>query len=403
MWKFWLGGLALLIICALASDRPLWQPERVLGFAENVQIEEAKAIWHGRLDLPERRWDTALFGGRVYSYFPPMFTFIAALFVPFFDGVPHLFLVVLAAAMVLLAYALFVRLSGSIAWGMFLTLGLVMGTSHWPVLERMLRGGTPYNVNHVLATIGLLMMLISLAYDRWIGLACIGLAIAALSRQMTLAYAGPLLIWAWRRRKPSSGRASVWCACGTVVAVLLITLANNTLKFADPIDSGYIHNYEGRDDAFARDAREFGLFAAHYVPRNLYYATIATPWLHGIGADGQRAWYLHADDMGAGVLWTTPLLLWAVFEGRRLSKDRLHMALLGSVFVIFSALLFWHGTGSVQRGFNRYSLDYLPVLFAILVPGCLVTNKRRWLTVLMVSWSILYFAVLLPRPNIRVW
>ncbi len=443
-FKPWLGAFATLVICAWVSDRPLRQPQRVFGAAESVQIEEAQALWRGTFALSERRHDTAEFEGRVYSYFPPMYTFLAALIVLFFGGVPHFFFVALAGMVVVLAYMLFLRLTGSAAWAVVFSLAFIIGTSHWPVLDRMLREAKPYAVNHVLASIGLLLILLTLAQsylkssltiadessDRpearqfresartevrgsygfvitpghgGFALACLGLVVAGLSRQMTVAFALPLCYLAWQEGRQGRGWTKLAIVVVSVAAVGGVTMALNAAKFANPFDSGYTYNYVGRDDVFARDAREFGLFSPHYIPRNLYYLGVAGPQLHKIEMKGKPEWYLRPDEMGAGILWTTPLLIFAFFGWSRVKEDRVRLLLLCSIAAIFVALLFWHGTGSVQKGFHRYSLDFVPALFFLLVPVCLATLRRRWLTVVAVSWSILYFAVLLQLPHIRVW
>ena len=139
--EVFLGGALLLLIVGALAQTSLWRPEVRRTIRENVQIAEAQAWWQGRLDLPERKHDTALKDGRVYSYFPPMFTFLSAAIVPWFDGVPHAVIVALGAMVPLLAYALFLRLSGSVPWAMVLSLGLIAGTSVWPVLDRAVRGG----------------------------------------------------------------------------------------------------------------------------------------------------------------------------------------------------------------------------------------------------------------------
>ncbi len=97
--EFWYGLLLVFLVVVGLNTATLWRP----GVVNNIQITEAKAWWNGHLDLPEREWDTALKDGRVYSYFPPMFTIIAAGVVPFTNGVPHRFTVVLATVVPLCA------------------------------------------------------------------------------------------------------------------------------------------------------------------------------------------------------------------------------------------------------------------------------------------------------------
>ena len=105
------------------TEAKLWRPDTRFNIESNVQIAEAEAWWNGRLDLPERKWDTALKDGRVYSYFPPMFTIIAAGVVPFTNGVPYWFIVVLAIVVPLCAYVLFYRVTRSPVWGALYTSG----------------------------------------------------------------------------------------------------------------------------------------------------------------------------------------------------------------------------------------------------------------------------------------
>jgi len=62
--------LVVVVLLGLLAETPLWRPDTLFGLRDNVQIAEAQAWWSGQLDLPERRWDTALSVGKVYSYFP---------------------------------------------------------------------------------------------------------------------------------------------------------------------------------------------------------------------------------------------------------------------------------------------------------------------------------------------
>ena len=60
------------------------------------------------------------------------------------------------------------------------------------------------------------------------------------------------------------------------------------------------------------------------------------------------------------------------------------------VLAIYALLMCFHATGYAQPGFNRYSLDYVPALFVLVVPRC-VEGRRVWITLPMVLWSIVYF------------
>ena len=294
----WLGAVVVLRACGLLIEAKLWRPDTTFTIKHNVQIAEAGAWWQGRLDLAERRWDTALKDGRVYSCYPPLFSFIAALLWPVFQGVPHGFVVLLVLPIPLLAYVLFRRRTGSVAWGALLAVGLVCGTSAFPVFDKTLRGASHYYINHALAMIGLLILLIESFGRRRVWVAGVGLIATALSRQLTVAYLLPLIWLAMHRPGASggidepdlpggcagrgrSGRLTVVVVTGLIIVAVHMTV--NTLKFGSPLDTGYSYIFNDRSgDRFADDVAAHGLFSPHYVPRNLYYTNLGFPQLHRI-------------------------------------------------------------------------------------------------------------------------
>ena len=103
--------------------------------------------------------------------------------------------------------------------------------------------------------------------------------------------------------------------------------------------------------------------------------------------------------MGTGIWWTTPILLWLFVDIRRIVRDRDRLALLIAAGVMFTALMFYHSTGWAQRGYNRYSLDYIPLLMCLIVPRCIETRRRK-LSLVMIAWSVIYFGVLI-RPHVE--
>ena len=388
-----LGAALVLIVCYTLFEPKLWRPDTTFTIIHNVQIAEAQAWWAGRADLPHREWDTAVRDGRVYSYFPPMFSFISACIVPLFDGVPHLVPVCLVLAVVLCAYGLFFRLTSSPVWGAMLTIGYVCGTSMWPVITKSIQACTPYGINHLLASLGVLLMLTTYFGGRRVLPAAIGLVIAAWSRQLTLAYALPLAFLAvrWAGSDGRRGRrVRMIVAAASVVMVIAVNMGLNTLKFGDPFTSGYMLNHVGRDDVFAKEARTYGLLSPHWVPRNLYYMNIGLPTVHRVEMAGETITRVRPNTMGTGIWWTTPLLIWVLIGLPRLLKDPSSRVWLIGVAALCGVMMFWHATGAVQRGFNRYSLDYMPVLFALVAPTCF-GGRRRWVSLAMIAWGVVYF------------
>lgn len=400
----WIGGIAVFVVFAALVPARLWKPDTVFTIRENVQIAEAEAWWNGRLDLPQRKHDTAVKHGRIYSYFPPMFTIVAAAIVPFFDGgVPHfLVAVLLVAPAVVLVYILFLRRTGSALWGAVLAIGFLCGTSALPVLSKTIFSARPYDVNHALTVIGLCLILIDYFGRRRLWPAAIGLVLASLSRQLTGVYAVALLLMCFDGIEGSRRWRRLAFVGVTFAALACFYGGLNTAKFGHPLTTGYMLNHEGRTDVFAREAREHGLLSPHWVPRNLYYANIGFPTLHQIEITGRQEWYLRPNTMGTGIWWTSPLLLWVFVDLRRFLRDRSAVVLLAASIVLFGMLMFWHATGAVQRGFNRYSLDYIPAILALIAPYCIV-GRRRWVTLGMIVCGVVYFVIVLPLPHVRLW
>jgi hypothetical protein len=58
--------------------------------------------------------------------------------------------------------------------------------------------------------------------------------------------------------------------------------------------------------------------------------------------------------------------------------------------LIAAAHLVYHNTGYLQPGYNRFSLDYMIVVLAVLAPSAF-SGSRRWISPLLVAWSVAYF------------
>ena len=63
---------------------------------------------------------------------------------------------------------------------------------------------------------------------------------------------------------------------------------------------------------------------------------------------------------------------------------------MAAVALVFVALLCYHSTGWEQRGQNRYSLDYVPMMLALAAPYCFA-GRWKWITAAAVAWSLLYY------------
>lgn len=387
-----LAAVAVVVVSLGLVEARLWRPDVVFDSRHNVQIAEAEAWLNGELHLPQRYWDTAVQDGRVYSHFPILFTAMAASVVPWFHGVPHWFMVLLVVLpLPLCAYVLCWRVTGSPVWGVVLAIGLVCGTSVLPVMRQTLRGGGAYFPNHALAVLGLLILLIELHGRGRVAVAGLGLLMATMARQMTAAFAIPLFWLALRDQRDGSRRGRVITLTLVLVVVAGVPMAVNTLKFGHPLETGYMLIYEGRtDDSYALDAHTHGLFSASFIPRNLWYMNLGFPRLHRIEMAGRPEYHVRPNTQGTGIWWTTPLLIWVFVDFRRLINDPRARSLMIASATVCAALMFFHATGSEQRGYNRFSLDFMPALFCLIRPECFV-GRRGWISLGMIAWSVLYF------------
>jgi len=405
------------------------------GPLNNLNVSEAESWLTGRLDLDagtglgRRPWDTAVYNGRVYNVFPPLFTLIAAAVMAVGPpGVPSYLLILLFALPIPgLAYVLFLRRTQRVRMAVLLTAGYLLGTSLLPEFQRGLGEGEVWHVNHLLSQVGLLIFLVEYFGARRVWVAGIGVIIAAWSRQLTGLYLVPL---AWMALKGGSCRGvgtddppytspelaeavrafaearpstdvlgTAGAAAGywdplrqrvvqlAVVAVVMAALPAvlNTLKFGRPWEAGYCYVYEGRDDETAQDARK-GLFSPTFLPRNLYYMNLGFPL-----PELRGGWVLRfvPNAYGTGIWWTSPVLLYVLLLWRRLWRQAEVRWLLAAAGGIYGVLLFYHNTGYAQMGYNRFSLDYVAVLLAAIAPLC--DQERRWWTFWFVLWSVWYF------------
>lgn len=387
--------LVALVICVWLTDVWVLKPGVVFDPSVSTQIAEAAAWWTGRLDLLDTHarfaWDTAVVEGKRYSHFPPLFTVIAFVLFPIFGGVPRLILVFgVFVPMLWLAYALFLRRTHSRWFAAVLVVGLVGGTSLVVLLDKMFRGASAYDVNHVLAVLGLLVFLSEYFGRRRVWLAGLGLIASSMARQLTAAYVFPLIYMAWRGGAGDRRPRRVLEA-GLVTAVMLaVPMVFNTAKFGGPFETGYMLIYQGRDDRLAQDAHQHGLFSPHFVPRNLYHMNLGFPNVGLIEIAGEEEFYYRPNFKGTGIWWTTPVLLWLFVAVREWWQDRRCTALAISVLGVYGALMMFHNTGYEQRGINRFSMDFIPVVLAMVAPAA-VAGRRRWITLALVVWSVAYF------------
>ncbi len=387
----WLGLLVVYVVFASFFGGPpypagpSWQTD-FLTPANHVQVREASRWLEGELSLPAPDFDTAEVDGTTYSHFPPLMTIFSALVLMVSPkGVPHwLLTVVFVWTVPGLAYRLFLGRCGRIVPAVVLTLAYVFGTSAFCILDRASLSAAVWQLNHAISQVGLLLFLDGYFRGGRIWQSGIGLLIGGLSRLPMVAYALPMVVMAWLQ-----GGRRRWVGL-TFVVVLVGTFAMlNELKFGSPVQHGYGMIYEGRGDVVALSAAD-GAFHSKWIDDNLYWMNVGWP----VFEKRHGNWRWLPSVQSTGIWWTTPLLLMVIWDVKRIWAERQNRWLLGSVGVIYAVLMLYHTTGFAQRGYNRFSLDFLLVLLAMIGPHAFV--GRRWVvSTLLAIWGVVYFRIIL--------
>lgn len=378
-----IGLAAVYVLFVMVFDARLWRPGHVLTPDRSVQVTEAQAWLNGTMALPKRQWDTALYEGRVYSFFPPLMTFLSAAILPWSPrGVPFNVLAILFVLPIPgLAYLLFLRRTETVVAAVVMACVFVLGTSELAVLRRTMGSGKVWQLNHAITQLGLLLFLLDYFGSRRIWLGGLGVLIACWARYTLAVYLLPFCWVAFTSRRTS--RRVMGLAVALLAVAVPMTL--NALKYDDPFRPGYRLVSEGRDDAQSPEL-EIGFFSVWHVPRNLYAMNVGPPRFKEMRG-GRR---LVPNTDATGIWWTTPLLLYLFLDGRRIWRSANARPLVLAVVTVFAALMMYYWTGSTQRGYNRYSLDFMLPLLVLIAPFAM-EGRRRYLTPALVAWSVWYF------------
>ena len=153
------------------------------------------------------------------------------------------------------------------------------------------------------------------------------------------------------------------CALSFPVLVGLVALAlYNHARFGNWLEQGY--SLQILEGAAAR-ARSYGVMSFVHVPGNLFYFLFAGPLPVTFDNVSQvlKFPYLRANPWGMSLFITSPYFLY-LFSLKY--DDLISKQLLFSIAVVASCIFTYYGIGNVQFGY-RYSLDFLPFLFFLLI------------------------------------
>jgi hypothetical protein len=361
--------LAAVLVVALAAV-VVW---RIVGehSGANSYAMLADALRNGRLDV-ERCFDVdcAYYAGKTWVVFPPA---PAIIVLPFIIALGSGF-----AGFILLS-ALLSGLTLWLWWRIFRALALEREHALWllvaiafatPLYYVTIRGDGVWFYAQVAGTLFLSCALHE-AIHRRLWSAGIALGLAFLSRQMLLLQAPFLFALALQPDEPliSLRKEHVKRALALgipIFAAIALYLGYNAARFGNPLDTGYAYisppPSEGPNFITNR-LKEIGLFSRSYVPFNAIYL-----FLQGFHIDFTGRYLTELgkiDAAGTSLLAASPFVLLAFFAPMR----RELVVGFFTAAVIAGIALFYHSNGYSQYNAQRYTLDWLPVIFMALALG----------------------------------
>jgi len=442
--------LILLIPCVLFL-RFLTLPDLSCHGSKNPALLEAQSLLDGKIAIPQRVHDSALFGGKAYNVFQPGQTlFFLTHYLLFGEHGLKLFqlelLLVAVFSTLLLGQALLTLTGEQMVPAICITVSAIFGAPYLVSLRQAFHCSV-YRVNHCMSLLFISLSLyllnrlppsaIGSRRDRLLSIgACIGAAVLFRAQHVLLVLLplGCLLqdenTWAIRRvLRDSSLRRNlaqelVHLLLFPALAVLII-FGFQAFRFGNPLTSGYELIYVGRTDVLAERARTYGIFSLHFVPENLYRTFLALPTF---SFDGRWRLSVVGDPRGNSLLLSQPLLLlFPLLEPirktvqaaslcrlyRRIGMRRLRFSdrhllpglrtaraqnYLLSALALAVPVWLYHNPGYHAPGYMRLSLDYLPLWVAALAASMRALPHKRYLSyalLLCALWAVIYAQLLL--------
>lgn len=166
-----------------------------------------------------------------------------------------------------------------------------------------------------------------------------------------------LTIDPWRKKVRSLVAIAV-----PMVGVAVLLMIYNYVRFANPFDPGYAEQLIPPNVA---EVRALGIFSVRHLPANLYALLLAPPLTAPLHPSSPALSfpYFAANPWGMSIWVTSPWFVYLLGLRHRDTSSRL--LLLTSVAIAIPLLLYY-GVGYRQFGY-RYSLDFLPLLFYLLL------------------------------------
>jgi 4-amino-4-deoxy-L-arabinose transferase-like glycosyltransferase len=374
-----LGKLLLILLALLALGLSLRIP-RYAG--PNLYGLQAQAWLEGRLDVPGPAEDLSLYGDRYYVAFPPFPSMVVlpvvALTGP--ERAPYRALALgLAVLAAWVAWRLLGRLDIPVPDRRWLVAALLGGTAFWSCV---VQSEAVWFLAHTVAVVCSLLALdeaLGRARGAWAGLWA---GLAFLSRQLCI-YLVPFIALAVWLRHAEAGRRRQVLQAGAALAVAgvctLAYLVLNAARFGSPFDTGYAGM--PLSDFLAERVARYGLFHPAYVPFNFFHMFLEGP--HFLFGGPRQLAPLHMDGMGTSLTLASPFVFVAL--AARGQRPWL-VAAWSTVGLTLIHMLHYYNNGWVQLNAQRFSLDFLPLLWVLVALGSRRVEPRLWKA--LVAWAV---------------
>lgn len=231
----------------------------------------------------------------------------------------------------------------------------------------------------------------------------IGLCYAIIAGSRFTALLGLLFFFAdfYLNREKITGktlRSSILQLVVPVVVACLLVMWYNYARFENPFDNGYksANNWHlSKEQRF--EQINYGLFKLQNIPTNFYYYFIKTfdpVRANHYGDFGQtfilKPPYITIKTPGTSFFVASPIFLYIFYVFRRKKLDRVVVLSLFPVISILCILMTYYWPGWRQVG-PRYTLDFLPFLYLILLQAFEKRKLTRTAKVIIVASAFLNF------------
>ncbi|MBX2945162.1 MAG: glycosyltransferase family 39 protein [Cyclobacteriaceae bacterium] len=348
-------------------------------YNSNLAIMQAEAFLKGNLNIDSYFWDASVFEGKYFVCFPP---FPAVLVTPlvamFGNAVNTIFLsLVISCLSMYLLYQLLIKLIGDSTDKLWVFLGFFFGSGYWWVVL------TSDHINgfaHVVCICLLLMLLLELHGKKRALIVGVLLALAFLTRQMTVFY-GILILYFFYVDEPNKKIAirNIAVAFMTAFVCVIPYFVLNHLRFHNPFDTGY--QYLIYAAPIQERINEYGLFSTKYFLYNFYHLLVKGHNL--LFAGSMNLQVAGIDQYGTSILAASPFIIFA-FKAQQETKFKI--AFWSTIVLILSSILLYHNNGWMQVNTQRFSLDFFPALLILIALSYPVVPK--WLFKSFVIYSI---------------